>query len=101
MVAQSSYSGCVATLNPKGRYVMENPCLWDMLRSVVTSVFTDRKAVFAFAGETKEDLIALKEMIEDGNIKSTVDRVYPMEQVAEAHRRVETEQRLGSVVISL
>ncbi len=101
MVARSSYSGCVAALNPKGRYVMGNPRLWDMLRSAVTSVFTDKKAVFAFAGETEEELLALKEMIEDGNIKSTVDRVYPMERVAEAHRRVETEQRLGSVVISL
>ncbi|MCH8145397.1 MAG: zinc-binding dehydrogenase [Gemmatimonadetes bacterium] len=37
MVARSSYAGCVATLNPKGRYVMANPCLWDMLRSAVTS----------------------------------------------------------------
>ena len=101
MVARSSYSGCVAALTPKGRYVMGNPRLSDMLRSAVTSVFTDKKAVFAFAGETEEELLALKEMIEDGKIRSTVDRVYPMERVAEAHRRVETEQRLGSVVISL
>ena len=101
MVARSSYSGCVAALTPKGRYVMGNPRLSDMLRSAVTSVFTNKKAVFAFAGETEEELLALKEMIEDGKIKSTVDRVYPMERVAEAHRRVETEQRLGSVVISL
>ena len=101
MVARSSYSGCVAALNPKGRYLMANPRVSDMLRSAVTSVFTNKKAVFAFAGETEEELLALKEMIEDGKIKSTVDRVYPMERVAEAHRRVETEQRLGSVVISL
>ncbi len=45
---------------------MGNPRLWDMLRSAVTSVFTDKKAVFAFAGETEEELLALKEMIEDG-----------------------------------
>ena len=90
MVARSSYSGCVAALNAKGRYVMGNPRLCDMLRSAVTSVFTDKKAVFAFAGETEKELLALKEMIEDGKIKSTVDRVYPMERVAEAHRRVET-----------
>ena len=101
MVARSSYSGCVAALTPKGRYLMGNPRLSDMLRSAVTSVFTDKEVVFAFAGETEEELLALKEMIEDGKIKSTVDRVYPMERVAEAHRRVETEQRLGSVVISL
>ena len=43
MVARSSYSGCVAALTPKGRYLMGNPRLSDMLRSVVTSVFTDKK----------------------------------------------------------
>ena len=58
-------------------------------------------AVFAFARETKEELNALKEMIEDGQIVSIVDTVYPMEQVQDAHRRVETEQRCGAVVIAL
>jgi|TARA_B110000037_G_scaffold221917_1_gene294622 NADPH:quinone reductase-like Zn-dependent oxidoreductase len=36
-----------------------------------------------------------------GEIESIVDRIYQMEQAAEAHRRVETEQRIGSVVISI
>jgi len=101
MVARNSYSRCVNALNPKGRYLMGNPRLSDMLRSVITSTFTDKTAIFAFAGEKKEELLALKEMIEQGKIKSIVDKVYPLEQVAEAHRRVESEQRLGIVVISV
>ena len=72
-----------------------------MLRSVITSAFTDKTAIFAFAGEKEEELLALKEMIEQGKIKSIVDEVYPLEQVAAAHRRVESEQRLGIVVISV
>jgi NADPH:quinone reductase-like Zn-dependent oxidoreductase len=40
-------------------------------------------------------------MIEDEKIGSIVDRVYPMEQAADAHSRVETEQRLGAVVIAI
>jgi hypothetical protein len=40
-------------------------------------------------------------MIEGEIIKSIVDKVYPMEQAADAHRRVETEQRLGAVVIAI
>jgi len=101
MVARSSYSECVNALNPKGRYLMTNPRISDMLRSVLTSLFTDKTAFFVFAGEKEEELLALKEMIEEGKIKSIVDKTYPMEQAAEAHRRVETEQRLGAVVISV
>ncbi len=101
MVANSSYSECVNTLNANGRYLMGNPRLLDMLRSVLTSKFTDKSASFTFAGETEEELIALKEMIEEGKIKSIVDKVYTPEQAVEAHRRVENEQRLGIIVISM
>jgi NADPH:quinone reductase-like Zn-dependent oxidoreductase len=100
MVARSSYSGCIKALKPGGRYLIANPRLSDMLRSVFTSLFTDKTAIFAFAQEKEEELLALKKMIEEGKIKSTVDKIYPPEQVAEAHRRVETEQRLGTVVLS-
>ena len=101
MVARSSYSQCVNSLNPKGRYLIGNPRISDMLRSVLTSEFTDKTAIFAFAGEKEEELLALKEMIEAGKIKSIVDKIYSPEQAAEAHRRVETEQRLGIIVISM
>jgi NADPH:quinone reductase-like Zn-dependent oxidoreductase len=99
MVARTSFCGCIKALNPGGRYLMGNPRLSDMLRSVLTSRFTDKEAFFAFAGEKEEELLALRQMIEEGKIRSCVDKVYPMGQAAEAHRRVETEQRLGSAVI--
>jgi len=101
MVARNSYSKCINSLNPKGRYLIGNPRISDMLRSVLTSRFTDKTAIFAFAGEKEEELLALKEMIEAGKIKPVVDNIYQPEQAAEAHRRVETEQRLGIVVISM
>ncbi len=101
MVANSSYSDCVKVLNPKGRYLLANPRMSDMLRSVLTSLFTNNTAIFVFAGEKEEELLTLKKMIEEGKIKSIVDKIYSLEQAAEAHRRVETEQRLGIVVISV
>jgi NADPH:quinone reductase-like Zn-dependent oxidoreductase len=100
MVAKSSYSDCIKALKPNGRYLMANPRLSDMLRSVMTSKFTNKKAIFVFAEEKEEELLALKDMIEEGKIKSIVDKIYSFEQAAEAHQRVETEQRLGAVVIS-
>lgn len=58
-------------------------------------------ALFAFAGEKEEEFLELKEMTEAGKIRSIVAKIYPPEQAAEAHRLVETEQRLGIVVISM
>jgi NADPH:quinone reductase-like Zn-dependent oxidoreductase len=80
---------------------MANPRISDMLRSILTSKFTDKTAFFAFARETEEELLKLKEMVEEGEIKPVVDQIYSFKQAAAAHRRVETEKRLGSVVISL
>ena len=72
-----------------------------MLRCFLTTRFSDKTASFAFARETKEELSALRDMIEDGTIGPIVDTVYSMEQAAEAHTRVETEQRLGAIVIAV
>lgn len=101
MVPSSSYSACIKLLNPNGRYLLGNPRFSAMLRSAFTTRLTDKTVRFAFAGETRKELSALKKMIEDGEIESIVDKIYPMEQAADAHRRVDTEQRLGAVVIAI
>jgi NADPH:quinone reductase-like Zn-dependent oxidoreductase len=101
MVPRSSYTTCIKALNVNGRYLCGNPRLWVMLRSPLTTRFTTKTATFAFARESREELMALTEMIESGKIKAIVDRVFPMEQAPAAHRLVETEQRLGAVVIAI
>lgn len=101
MVPTSSYSACIAALAPGGCYLAGNPRLSVMLRSLFTTWWTDKTASFAFARESEEELSTLKRMIEEGKIRSIVDRIFPMEQAAEAHRRVETEQRIGAVVIAI
>jgi NADPH:quinone reductase-like Zn-dependent oxidoreductase len=100
MVANRPFIDCIGVLNPKGRYLMANPKLSDMLRAFKTSLLTDKKAIFSFAGETREELTTIKQMIEQGRITPVVDTVYSLEQAADAHRRVETEQRLGAVILS-
>jgi NADPH:quinone reductase-like Zn-dependent oxidoreductase len=70
-----------------------------LVRSVLTTRLTNKTVTVAFAPETKQALATITELIEANEIRSIVDRVYPMSQVVAAHRRVETEQRLGAVVI--
>jgi NADPH:quinone reductase-like Zn-dependent oxidoreductase len=101
MVARSSYSGCLSRLNPHGRYLTGNPRLTTMIRSFFTTRFTNKTSQFAFAAETKDELLSLKAMIEDGQVNSIVDTAYPMDQAAEAHHHVEAENRLGSIVLAI
>ena len=101
MVPGSDYTAIVKCLEPDGRYLCGNPRLSVMLRSMLTTRFTGKTVSFTFARETREELEALAEMIDAGDIAPIVDRVYPMEQAADAHRLVETEERRGAIVIAV
>ena len=101
MVAGSDYRGCLRALNPNGRYLKGNPRFLDLLRSGFTSAITGKTVTMAFARESQEELEALAQMLEAGDIAPVIDEVFAMNDVADAHRRVESEQRLGIVVLRI
>ncbi len=102
-VGKSSFFRCKKLLKPNGIYVstelgflVQNPFL-----ALWTSLFGSKKVIFPIPKDTKEDIIFFKELAEAGKLQSVIDRRYPLEQIIEATKYVETGQKTGSVVITV
>ena len=101
VVGKMSFSDCKHSLKQKGLYLAIAGGLQDVVQMLWTSIIGSKKVVVGTQTECKEDLIFLKKLVEAGEIKSVIDRRYPLEQTAEAHRYVDKGHKKGSVVITV
>ena len=101
VIGKSSFSGCIRSLKQNGRYLIANAGLSQIVRGLWTSALSSKKVMVGSAIQKTQDLIFLKELIEAGKLKPVIDRRYPLEQLANAHRYVETGRKMGNVVITV
>ncbi len=102
-VGKSSFGQCKPLLTEKGIYISTElgKNSENIFFALTTPIWGGKKVLFPIPTINKEDVIFLKELVEKGEYKPLIDRQYKLDQIVEAYKYVESEQKTGNVVIKI
>jgi NADPH:quinone reductase-like Zn-dependent oxidoreductase len=102
-VGKSSFGRCKRLLKPGGVYVSSELGPWaqNLILALLTPLLHGRKVKFPFPQDNQAIVRHLRNLIESEEFKPVIDRRYPLDQIVDAYRYVETGQKIGNVVIAI
>ncbi|MBT7290804.1 MAG: NAD(P)-dependent alcohol dehydrogenase, partial [Chloroflexi bacterium] len=100
-VYKTFYSACKNSLAQAGVYATVGMSMVLMMQMLWTKMASSRRIISGVASIKAEDILLLKELAQEGHLKSVIDKTYPLEQIAEAHAYVEAGHKVGNVVITI
>ena len=102
-VGKSSFGRCKRLLKPRGIYLSSDlgPLSQNPILALITPLLGGRRVMFPIPRDNQEMVRYFKDLIAAGAFKPVIDRRYPLDQIVEAYRYVETGQKIGNVVISV
>jgi NADPH:quinone reductase-like Zn-dependent oxidoreductase len=101
-VGKQSFRRCRGSLNAGGVFITTDlGFMWHVPPLALLSRLGGKRVTLPIPKYTKEDVLHVKQLVEAGRYRPVVDRVYPLEEVVEATRYVETGQKTGNVVLTV
>ena len=101
ILGKSSFSGCRNSLKANGIYLLASFKMKQLFQMLWTSMTGGKRVICALSSENPKDLAFIKRLVEEGKIISLVDKRFPLEKTADAHRYVEKGYKTGSVTITV
>jgi len=99
-VGKSSFFKCKILLKKKGGYTSSGAGI-NILLLMITPLLGGKKVFFAFPKDIVGQLRFIKDLVEKGRFKPVIDRIYPIDKIAEAYRYVASGQKIGNVILKM
>jgi NADPH:quinone reductase-like Zn-dependent oxidoreductase len=102
-VGKRTYFSCKPSLTSSGIYISEHPLTprFQLAQFLWSAIIRDRRAKMHLSEPNEKDMDFLRELADDGMLRPVIEKVYPLDQIAEAHRHVEAGHAKGKVIVEI